>query len=303
MGNIIVDISPPSNWQDFERLLLDYAKILWKDDYAERNGRQGQAQAGVDISGYNHSSSEKTGIQCKKKTQNVTQVNIPSNTLTIKEINTEVNNAKSFIPALDRFIIATTGPRDALLQKHARILSDDSSIKFKVSLLFWEDISDFMNKNPKLLYRYYENVLKYRETYNSLEHYLLLLSMAFDRPALRTPFHLETRATDFIEAISATQNAISTGRLEDRQGRIIDQCRVPTQKPADLKKISSLLQKTRDIATKALKDGIIREHPTVIEILCHEIVQQLNDNRFQAINLLNKILQKNGLETIDFAGY
>ena len=64
---IEVEIAPPLNWQDFERLTLDIAKVQWKDDYAERNGRQGQAQAGVDVYGYNYNQKEHVGIQCKKK--------------------------------------------------------------------------------------------------------------------------------------------------------------------------------------------------------------------------------------------
>lgn len=42
----------PENWQDFERL----CKVLWGEiwecpDTIKRNGRQGQAQKGVDIYG------------------------------------------------------------------------------------------------------------------------------------------------------------------------------------------------------------------------------------------------------------
>lgn len=303
MGSIQVDISPPANWQDFERLTHDYAKLQWKDDYVERNGRQGQSQAGVDVFGYNHSANESTGIQCKKrilKHDGIT--NTPSNTLTTKEIDKEIKSATKFQPTLDRYIIATTGPRDANLQKHVREINQSTS-SFKVSLMFWDDFVEFLNNNPKLMYRYYENVLKYRETYNELEHYLLLLTMAFDRPAIRTPFHLESRATDFISAISATQNSISTGRLEDRENRIIDQCRVPKQKPKKLNQISSLLQKTRDLAAESLSKGIIIEHPTVIEIRSHEVVEKLNTNRQKAVTLLNELLIKNNLKPIEFGGF
>ena len=82
MGNIAVDIFPPAYWQDFERLTLDIAKIQWKDDYAERHGREGQAQGGVDIFGYNHSAKEQTGIQCKKRALKAKPSHeSPSNTL------------------------------------------------------------------------------------------------------------------------------------------------------------------------------------------------------------------------------
>ena len=293
---IEVEIAPPVNWQDFERLTLDIAKVQWKDDYAERHGRQGQAQAGVDVYGFNHTSRESIGIQCKKKNQS----EVPSKRLTTAEIDTEVEAAKMFSPGLDRFIIATTGPRDANLQAHTRELNQ-SNLPFKVSLMFWEDYQESLNNHTELMYRYYKEVLEYRKKYNAIEHYLLLLSMAFDRPALRTKFHLENRATDFIQAITDTQNAIATGRLKDRDGRIIDECRVPTPKIKGITKASRSLQKAREIASAAMAENLIVEHPTVIEIRSPEVTTQLNDLRRQAVDLLNTELRKNGFEEVQFS--
>lgn len=302
VGNIQVDISPPSYWQDFERLTLDVLKIKWGDDYAERNGRQGQPQSGVDVYGYNHKENESTGVQCKQRKNKKNLNEKLASTLKTEEIDIEIEAAKSFKPGLARFVIATTTPRDANLQEHVRLKNLDN-IPFKVSLMFWDDYVDFLNDNPKLMYRYYENILKYRSTYNQIEHYLLLLSMAFDRPALRTPFHLESRATDFIDAISATQNAVSTGRLVDRDNRVIDQCLVPKPKPKELTKISKLLQTTREIAADALSRGVIREHSTVIEILDHDLISKLNELRHEALSLLNKLLKEHGLEVVEFGGF
>lgn len=303
MGSITVDISPPAYWQDFERLTLDIAKIQWKDDYAERHGREGQAQGGIDVVGYNHNASEQTGIQCKKRALKTRPSHeSPSNTLTVQEIDEELEKAKSSGHNLDRFIIATSGPRDAGLQKHVAALNRGEP-DIKVSIKFWDDYVEFLNNHPELMYRYYENVLKYRSEYDSKKHYLHLLSMAFDRPALRTPFHCESRATDFISAISATQQAVSTGRLVDRNDRVIDQVRLPTPRPNGLKRISNLLQKCRDIAANALSGGIIVEHPTVIEIRDHVVCEQLNSIRSEAIGLLNEILISEGLDKVEFGGF
>lgn len=295
MSGIEVEIAPPANWQDFERLTLDYARRAWKDDYAERHGRQGQAQSGVDVFGNNRSSSEATGIQCKKKQNSAS----PSKRLTTAEIDAEVSAAKGFKPKLGRFVIATTGPRDANLQAHVRALNSAGQ-PFKVSLMFWEDYQDFLNDHTDLMYRYYKEVLEYRDCYDDLEHYLLMLSSAFDRPAIRTPFHLENRATDFIKAIGDTQNAIATGRLVDREYRVIDECRIPKPQIVGLKKAAKLLQKAREIATQALRDGEIVEHETVIEIKSHEVTKQLNFLREEAIELLNKELVQRSLEPVDF---
>lgn len=295
MPSIEVEIAPPLNWQDFERLTHDFSKAQWKDDYAERHGRQGQAQAGVDVYGTNNSSHEFTGIQCKKKNQS----EVPSKQLTEAEIDKEVEAAKLFSPELDRFVIATTGPRDANLQAHVRELNQ-SKLVFKVSLMFWEDYQEFLNNHPELLYRYYKEVLEHRNKYNAIKHYLLMLSMAFDRPALRTPFHLENRASDFIQAISDTQNAITTGRLKDRDGRIVDECRVPKPKIKNITAANRHLQKAREIATTAILDNLIVEHQTVIEIKSHEVARKLNELRSQAVDLLNNELRENGLEEVQF---
>lgn len=295
MPNIEVEIAPPVNWQDFERLTLDVAKVLWKDDYAERHGRQGQAQAGVDVYGYNYNAMELVGIQCKKKNQS----EVPAKQLTTKEIDSEVKAAEKFTPNLDRFIIATTGLRDVNLQAHVRNLNQ-LKMPFKVSLMFWEDYQESLNNHVELMYRYYKEVLEYRNKYSAAEHYLHLLSMAFDRPALRTLFHLENRAADFITAISDTQNAISTGRLLDREGRIIDECRVPVPRNKDIIQASKYLQEARDIVTAAIAKNIIVQHSTVVEIKSPEVVDKLNHLRRSAVDLLNEQLRENGLEEVKF---
>lgn len=303
MGNIAVDIFPPAYWQDFEKLTLDIAKIQWKDDYAERHGREGQAQGGIDVLGYNHSAREHTGIQCKKRAPKTKPSHeSPSNTLTVQEIDEELKKIKSSKHRVDRFIIATSGLRDAKLQKHVATINRNEP-NIKVAIKFWDDYVDFLNDHPELMYRYYENILKYRSEYDSTKHYLHLLSMAFDRPALRTPFHCENRATDFISAISATQQAVSTGKLVDRSDRVIDQVRLPTPKPKGLTKISNRLQKCRDIAANALSEGIIVEHPTGIEIRDDDVCEQLNGIRSETIELLNEILVSKGIEKIEFGGF
>lgn len=67
-----LQLRKPENWQDFERL----CKVLWGEiwecpDTIKRNGRQGQAQKGVDVYGIKkentlivvYNAKEKTTIQ------------------------------------------------------------------------------------------------------------------------------------------------------------------------------------------------------------------------------------------------
>src|SRR5437879_4813324 len=108
-----LELPTPQNWQDFERLSLDVFKLEWKDDYAQRHGRQGQAQAGVDIFGLDRRRGEYAGVQCKKRKGNLySDSETPANTLSTKEIDEEIKKAMEFNPSLQIFILATTANRD-----------------------------------------------------------------------------------------------------------------------------------------------------------------------------------------------
>jgi hypothetical protein len=302
MGNIFAEIPPPSYWQDFELITLDICRIKWRDDYAERNGREGQKQAGVDVFGYNFGANEHTGVQCKKRKTKLNGVTAASSSLKTSEIDTETASAKSFFPSLSRFIIATTGPRDAALQEYARGFNDGGD-SMKVSLWFWDDYVEFLNGNENLFYRYYENILKYRQRYSEAEHYLRMLAVAFDRPAIRTAFHLENRATDFIAAISLLQQAVTTGVLKDQSGLLIDQSRIPQTTPAEIKAIKRNLQKIRTVATAALKDGNIIECGTMIEIRDPALQAELNQLRKDVVEKLNILLVASKIDPIEIREY
>jgi hypothetical protein len=100
-----------ASWSEFEDIVLSSFKVRWKNPNLQKNGRQGQPQQGVDIWGLNHLSRE-VGIQCK---------NVAS--LTIKQIEEEVNKSEGFKPQLDEFYIATSLSRDAFLFEEVRLLS------------------------------------------------------------------------------------------------------------------------------------------------------------------------------------
>lgn len=132
---------PPSNWQDFESLCLDLWKSIWEDDGAQKNGRQGQSQHGVDIWGQPDGTTEWHGVQCKGK-DNYTNQNLTEN-----ELLSEVEKAKGFTPQLSKFIMATTAPRDAKIQEKARQLTDAHQCLFKISIYSWADIIDLLERH------------------------------------------------------------------------------------------------------------------------------------------------------------
>ena len=84
----------PQNWQDFETLCKKLWGEIWSCPEIKKNGRQGQAQNGVDVCGMPKGESGYYGIQCKGKDD------YTGKNFTIKEIDGEIEKAKSFIPAL-----------------------------------------------------------------------------------------------------------------------------------------------------------------------------------------------------------
>lgn len=302
MGNVSVDFMPPKYWQDFERLTLDWARKVWSDPYAERHGREGQAQGGVDVFGINKKLNEYTGVQCKKRTW-ITKpgADAPSDTLTTKEIDAEISAARNFQPPLDRFIIATTGRRDADLQAHVRklnVANIAAGTKPEIALMFWDDYEEHLNNDTDLMYRYFADVLRYRQSYSPDEHYYRLLHMAFDRPAIRTHLQSENRAADLITALAHTQEAISTGILKDRHGHIIDQAPKPKSIPKELQHAKKKLQEARDLATLGLSSGAIQEQGSWICIQDPTLTARINALRSESVESLNKAMLANGMQTL-----
>lgn len=144
----------PKNWQDFESLCHELWRSIWGDRNAQKNGRQGQNQAGVDIFGRPTYSRGFHAVQCKGKDDNY------DTDLTTEEIDAECRKAKSFQPKIKNYIIATTRPRDTKIQKYCLDLTERKEYPFPVSVWSWDDIE------PEVVAR--ENIL--RTHYSSLSH-------------------------------------------------------------------------------------------------------------------------------------
>src|SRR5688572_28072020 len=137
----------------FEDLCRDLWSQIWDDPNAQRNGRRGQAQCGVDIFGMPKGHEGYEGVQAKA-------VGVP---LTDPQIQRELNDAKKFEPPLCQLIIATTASRDAKGQLYVRKLNIQHRNEglFNVSLLGWEDIArlaqdHLVDKHPLLAERYFQ---------------------------------------------------------------------------------------------------------------------------------------------------
>lgn len=308
MGQIVVSVLPPEYWEDFEQLTLDVFKIVWEDNNAQKHGRSGQDQSGVDVFGRDVRLENKwVGVQCKKRRLIGPDGRLlAGGSLTKDDIAEEIKKAFSFRPVLAHFIVATTALRDAETQRTIRQLDDKQRKQgeFSVSTWFWEDFQEQLNLHSQLMYRYYEDVLKSRGAYDPDKHILYLLHTAFSRPAFDTPFHLENNVEDFLQAIKATQEAIKTGRLKDNLGHIIESAHRANKLSnprwrADIEKISEILQEIREVYTAALAKGDIQQHRLeFIEFRGRGVADILNALRCNAISNLNHILGQAGLDKV-----
>lgn len=140
----------PKSWDEFEDMCVDLLKRLWRTPYIFRNGRSGQQQDGVDIYGQPEhlggSTSQKyAGGQCKLTER-----------LSLGTLQAEVEQAKSFVPALSEYLIFTTAHRDAALQIKVRT----TKWPFPVFIWFWEDVSLELSSHGDLLQKYYPAWMK-----------------------------------------------------------------------------------------------------------------------------------------------
>ena len=144
-------IPPPANWQDFESLCCDLWKEIWKDPNAQKNGRQGQPQHGVDVWGMPNQGNYYAGVQCKGKD------NYADKSLTEGEVLAEVEKAKSFKPPLSEFTIATSGKRDVDIQELVRTITEKHRQEslFSVHVWSWQDIVGEVEEFPHIITVYY----------------------------------------------------------------------------------------------------------------------------------------------------
>jgi hypothetical protein len=133
----------PANWQDFKNLCKKLWGEIWNCPEIKKNGRNGQAQQGVDVYGIPFGEDQYYGIQCKGKDE------YTDSQFTDKEIIAEIEKAKLFQPPLKKLYFATTAVKDAKIEQFVRT-KNIQKIKdglFEVHLFSWEDIVDLIDEN------------------------------------------------------------------------------------------------------------------------------------------------------------
>jgi len=156
------DLPRPKSWDEFEDIVWNIYSREWHDPHAERNGRSGQRQHGVDIYGQPREMGGRyAGIQCKR---------FAEGRLTQQAVEREVAEAEDFSPPLAEYTIATTESRDAAVQEVVRQIDEErrQADKFRLYLVFWETLCDRLSDpgNADLLQKHYGDWLR-RDSYTA----------------------------------------------------------------------------------------------------------------------------------------
>src|ERR1035437_7647912 len=144
MSSDIERWEPPNDPTAFESLCLNLWKDIGQNSDAQKNGRRGQRQDGVDIFG--HQNGSIVGVQCKQKDGRLWAKVTPD------ELAAEVKAARLFEPKLASFILATTASRDTAVQQRANQLTERQrkADRFTVAVWAWEDIWHELYRRKKL---------------------------------------------------------------------------------------------------------------------------------------------------------
>ena len=144
-------LPPLEDDADFDRLCRDLFRHHWSAEGDQLNGRSGQPQHGVDFYGYDPRHRLRGG-QSKSR-------NNPAAPLTEAEVREEARKALAFTPPLHEYVIATSGPRDARLQRAAREITAAHGKRrprrFGVTMYFWDDLLELLHRYPEVRAAYY----------------------------------------------------------------------------------------------------------------------------------------------------
>lgn len=279
-----LDIPPPKNWQDFETLCCELWKLIWEDPNAQKHGRSGQKQTGVDIFGLPNG--KWAGVQCKLKNNSL------KTELTAKEINDEVENAKKFHSPLSDLAIATTAPRDAKAQKLAGQITNKHLKRkqklFPVTIYSWDDILDEIKYYPFLIIRYCPWVLGVAQ--GAIDFYENSKSLE----SLKAPLE---EIKQHIDSNPLFPDDIDEEIIQEAEEDVVEISTQPPLLPSEMPVAPSVLQATEDLSVtlNQVKKLVDDYRPgTALEIL-HKVKSRFFPTQDNQINFRILALQGNAL--------
>lgn len=135
----------PQSADEFEKICLDYIKSNYPKANADRYGRQGQAQYGVDIVADNFS----ILVQCKDYFVSASTTASKKAQELIKQIKKDYDKATQFFSGFQSFIIMTSFDRDARIQDAL------PKIGTGISVIFWDTIEEYLCTHTDVMKKYY----------------------------------------------------------------------------------------------------------------------------------------------------
>lgn len=148
------NLPKPTNEYEFEDMVEDYFKFNYGD--AQKYGRKGQKQYGLDIICPTNQGKQVIGVQCKKYSS-----------LSSQDIDDILDDIKDMPLSMTKLVIATTASTDVKIQNY--ILEKRKELQMDIQILFWEDISHVIAENDKLLNRYYPSIYNQRPNDMTIE--------------------------------------------------------------------------------------------------------------------------------------
>lgn len=126
-------------------------KEIWADPNAQRVGRAGQNQDGLDLVGRPIYWGRLSGVQCKDRDGRL------GSDLSEADLKKALDRAFDFTPRLSQFTLATTAPNDASLQEFARKLAAPDGTQGEVHVWSWDEIEAELVCRPNLMTMFYQN--------------------------------------------------------------------------------------------------------------------------------------------------
>jgi len=303
---------PPQNWQDFEDLVVDVAKLEYPAaTEVTAFGRAGQDQSGIDVV-VDHPSGL-VGIQAKSRRLYTANGRLRTNgDFEPKDLDEMIREADAFHPKLSTLIIATTVLRDTALQAHLLKVNGvrQKSQSARVAIWFWEDFIIHLLRNGHLYLKYWENVLRKIPGFSPERMLLEVVRDAFQRPAFMTPIHSENNGDHLLQAIKDTQETLATGVQRNRETRtILQQAPLGYSGLTDVNLRKFLetawhrLQDARNLYTQALgRSGqwgpVIDQRGDFLEIRDPQVARGLDRFRQESVDAVNEALKTLGLQQL-----
>jgi tetratricopeptide (TPR) repeat protein len=207
----------PTNDDDFEKLCLELLRHQWSRPGLEIFGKRGERQFGVDILDVG-GQTPIYAAQCKLREEH--------KSLTPSEIQTEVDEAKKFIPPLGKYAVLTTAKISTFSQRRVREINQSHKQQglFEVELLTWDRLSSLLQQYSDVQEAFYGHIPVERAI--RMEAKLLAIEGGVQSLTLRTEGDsLDTEINEARDYITKREFQLATfllNRIQRNQGDKLD---------------------------------------------------------------------------------